>query len=295
MWDLTPEHNGTYSVIYVKTVNGSTYESPAATVTIDIKLCAPTFSSKPSVILDKPDDADEFAAAVLTPSHMIIRDLITGYEWYYNDSPATEAEVATTSSQFTFHLLKEGTYKVRAKTASYGDSPFSEEITLTKVSPPSAYNRADLIGTYSVADWRAANGATAVNYTLTIAEGTEANEITITGLGNTPTVKLNATVAFTSDGLTNGGDYGTITIPKQEALGGAGGSTTYYFTHGTNYANPPTCDDTDVVFTIKFVEGHAGVSQSGVRYGLYSAKGAGCGGVAYQYGSATNASTWTKQ
>lgn len=294
MWDLTPENNGTYSVMYVKTVGSTTYESPAATVTIDIKLCPPAFAKKPTAIVETGKAADEYAEAVLKAPNSKIAPLITSYEWYYNGSVATVADVTNGASSLTFHLLKEGTYKVRAKTTAYGDSEFSEEIILNKVSPPEAYTRADLIGTYSVADWRGANGTSAANYTLTIAEGTEANEITITGLGNTPTVTLKATVSFSADGKTTS-NYGTITIPKQEALGGANGTTTYYFTHGTNYANPPTCDDADVVFTIKFVEGGPGVSETGVRYGIYSAKGAGCGGINYSHGSETNVTTWTKQ
>jgi hypothetical protein len=304
LWDVTPALNGTYSVTYSKTVLGNPYTSEPTTFTIATTLCAPTFTKKPSAIVDKENDADEYAEAVLTaPNNDYIRPLISGYEWFFGDRLALDTEVSTigVASTLTFRLLKEGTYKVRAK-STYGDSPFSEEITLTKKSPPAAYTRADLIGSYSVADWKGNLGGTAANYTLTIAAGTESNAIIITGLGGNKGstsapwyTTLNATVSFTADGLTTG-NYGTVTIPLQTYPGTVAGTATHYFKHGANFGNPPTCNTTDAVtFTIKFVEGNAGVVGVGLpsRYATKSADA--CNAVNDFYGHETKEAIWTKQ
>jgi hypothetical protein len=111
---------------------------------------------------------------------------------------------------------------------------------------------------------------------------------------------LKAGVTFTTDGKSTG-DYGTISIPRQGLLGGANGTTAYRFIHGTNLANPPTCDTNPVELTIKFVAGKPGVSQTGVNYSIVSGGVAttGCGGISYFNGSRGNQPddvvTWTKQ
>jgi hypothetical protein len=298
--EISVANNGTYFVTYTKTVGGTSYESTAAEITIALKICPPTFARKSSTIVDGAP-----AQVVLSAPADAVASHITGYEWFFGGRLALDTEVSTIDAPpLTFNLLKVGTYKVRAKSA-YGDSDFSEEITVTAVSAPDAYTRADLIGTYDVADWtRTSRGGSEYNYTLTIAAGDHPDSVVITGLGgnrgsnsNPWYATLKAAVSFTTDGKTTG-NYGTISIPLQSFPGAATGTTTYYLKHGTNYANPPTCDDAAVEFTIKFVDGKPGVSQTGVNYGMVTQASA-CGGVSYYNGARGNSPddvvTWTKQ
>jgi hypothetical protein len=300
--NLSLADNGTYSVTYIKEINGTEYESAPADLVVNMKICPPTFATKPAVIVEP----DTYAEAVLNAPDAAVAADITGYEWFFEGRLAMSTEVSTidVASSLTFRLLKEGTYKVRARSA-YGNSDFSEVITITKVEAPDAFTRADLTGTYDVADWK----RTAANtYTLTIeADPAHADSVIITGMGGnrgsasapwyfiTP---LKAGVTFTTDGKSTG-DYGTISIPSQQKLlGGAAGTTTSYFRQVTNWANPPACGTADVVVTIKFVGGKPGVSQTGVNYGFFTTA-ANCSGINNCNGARTNTSTdvvtWTKQ
>jgi hypothetical protein len=306
--DLSVVYNGTYSVVYVK----DDVESQPAEITINMQLCPPTFSTKPTVIVEPAEYAEVEITRPATPVELSI----DSYEWYYNDNlvtvTLTSEEVRNIQtnvndvSKYSFRLLKEGRYKVKAKSGSIV-SEFSEEITLTKIGPPSdVFTRADLVGTYDVTDWRRTNaGGSANNYTLTIAANPDhADSVVITGLGgnrgnaSTPWyTTLKAAVSFTTDGGTTG-NYGTITIPKQTFLGAATGTTPWYFKVGTNYVNPPTCNGEVVTLTIKLVSGKPGVSQTGVNYGIWSNANV-CGGINYWNGARANTPddvvTWTKQ
>jgi hypothetical protein len=288
LWDVTPALNGSYNVMYSRVVGGQTHESPPTTFTIATTLCPPTFKTKPSAI----GATDEYAEAVLTTPNEFVAPLISSYEWYYNNNVATTAEVATTPSSLTYHLKKEGTYKVRAK-STYGDSPFSEEITLTKATSGAAYTRADLIGTYSVVDYHPNYPSWATdNYTLTIAAGEADDAIIITGLGNggvSPVnVALNATVTFTNSGPD---DYGTITIPNQRVVG------SFAFTKVSTYdleSGDIECSNDALVLTIKSVGSGLGVSQTGLLYGIVAGNKNPCGET-YLHGNPDGTSTWTKQ
>jgi hypothetical protein len=307
--DLSVTDNGTYSVSYKIAIGSDTYESPAVGFVMDLKICPPTFLIKPSVIVEPAKYATvqlSRAGSGGEPSSTAT-PVTQGYEWYYNGASASTAEVVDVTSSATamptFQLYKEGQYKVKIKT-SKGNSDFSETITLAKVTPPTAYTRADLIGSYKVADWKGNGGAIDNNYTLTIAAGTGANDIVITGLGgnrgssgNPWYAKLNATVTFTTDGKTTG-NYGAITIPKQKFLGTATGTTDCMFRHGTGYTSPTIkCDDDNVTFTIKFIDGKPGVSQSGTagRYGIWQGTTECQTNANLWGGSNQDASTWTKQ
>jgi hypothetical protein len=288
--DLTIADNGTYTVTYTKEIEEVLVESQPATLVVNMKLCAPTFVTKPTAIVEPA----EYAEVVLNAPVATVAPHITGYEWFFGGRLALDTEVSTIDapSSLTFYLKKEGTYKVRAK-SPYGNSEFSEEITITKITPPEAYTRADLIGTYTVTDYGRA-ALSSFTYTLTIGEGTHADSITITnlanvvGTGNYPII-LKAAVAFTADGATSG-IYGTISIPKQSYVLPSG-AYTYTFQHVTNETNPPTYDNNDVVIQIKFVNGKPGVSQTNLRYYLGRSSG-----INYCYGGgANNTVTWIKQ
>jgi hypothetical protein len=283
-------NNGTYSVTYTKDVEGTSYESEPGTLTINVALCPPTFATKPEYIIEPA----EYAVAVLNAPNAGV-DGIT-YEWFYNNStrPASSLEVSLVDGEpLTFHLLKEGTYKVRIRT-SYGNSDYSEEISLVKVTTPTAYTRDDIIGTYSVTDWKGNNAATANNYTLTIAADTHADSITITNLGNVVgtgnyPIVLKAAVSFNA-AVGDDGIYGTITIPKQSYNIP---EWTYNFRKVTTMTNPPSFSDDPVVIDIKYVGGKPGVSQTGVRYLLARGTSTAIGSV---FGGGTSkTTTWTKQ
>jgi hypothetical protein len=297
--DLSVADNGTYYVTYMTDVDGVSTESHAAEITINMKLCPPTFATKPAVIVAPAT----YAVAVLNAPPAVVAPHIVKYEWFFDGRLALDTEVGTigTASSLTFHLLKEGAYKVRAISLP-SESEFSEAITITKVTAPDAYTRADLIGTYDVSDYRYGTFA-AYAHTLTIAEHTHADSITITGLATvkngTTFTTLKAAVSFTADGKTNGGNYGTITIPQQVVnVDNNGTASPYRFTKVEHEGAAVTCLNTPQELTIKFINGKPGIEQTGVRFALWKwtnqtntcTSAGNCFG-----GGATRTTKWTKQ
>jgi hypothetical protein len=274
--------NGTYTVTYTKEISGVAHESLGAEIVVALKLCTPTFATKPTAIVPP----DTYAVAVINASDAVSEPVITSYEWYFNGAPATSAEVTAATATRTYHLFEPGTYTVRAK-STYGDSPFSEEIVLTGSSTPpaSTYTRNELIGTYSVVDYKPEypNGFVQKNYTLTIAAGTGTDDITITGLGDAPSVTLNATVS-TSDNTTS------LSIPPVNSR----------FSKVTSFdyeSGIPNCSTDPLIVPITTVGGAPGVSQSLLLYVLRSTGNGNACGEIYVMGSTNSSdiSSWTKQ
>ncbi|MDR3184643.1 MAG: hypothetical protein LBT49_04475 [Prevotellaceae bacterium] len=281
--NISTANNGTYSVKYTKFANGKLYESPTAEIIIDLKICPPdppTFAIKPRIIASTVG----YAEVILNNPE---NDAITGYEWYFNDSPATNTQVETGSSSFTYKLKEAGTYKVRAKSTRKGESAFSEEITLTKVTPPSSYDRSAILGTYDVVDYRGAVSDQPFLHTLTIEAHAHVDSIIIKKLGNVNT-PIKAAVSFVGS-VGKDGIYGTITIPKQV-------SGNYKFRHLTTENNSLSCDDANVIVDIKFstLNGKPSIAQSGLRY--YLGKQDCTGSVNSAFGGGINKTvTWTKK
>jgi hypothetical protein len=262
---------------------------------IDVKLCKPTFYTDNTEPIEIPASPG-YAVVVLNEIYETVKSLVT-YKWYRGTELMDPQPVKDNNSDFRFRLTEPGVYKVKA-TSQYGESEFSDEIELAAPAPlpDVTYTRANLVGTYTVADY-SGTGAS-LGYKLDITEGANEGEIIIYGLGgswgtnefNAWYATLNATVTFRNGKDDN--NYGTITIEKQVFQGTVNYNADWTFSRGAPNSCPPP---EKLELTIKYVNGGPGVSQTGVQYGMWSGTVDSCKSqAAYFRGSATNVTTWTK-
>ncbi|MDR0565490.1 MAG: hypothetical protein LBG47_00395 [Prevotellaceae bacterium] len=187
-------------------------------------------------------------------------------------------------------VANNGTYRVTYRKTiggtSYESDPAEVTIALTECST-SGYTRANLIGDYTVTDYRSGRvGFSFFFHELAVAAGASENEIVITNLGNIST-SVTATVTFTTDGEQTG-IYGVISIPKQQ------NSDEYKFSTLTVAGTTSTCQDDPLELDLVLVNGQLGVSKTGVFYGIWNTDAA-CAPIAnVRGGGGTNTITWER-
>jgi hypothetical protein len=288
---LTVAQNGTYTLTYTKNVDGTPVESLPLTVVLGYKICPPTFASKPTSNV-WPND---YAEVVIAAPPAAVASLITGYAWYNSrglSAPLTAVTNQNTASSLTYHILRSDTYTVKAIADGYESSANSEPVavTLSTATPSAAFTRADLVGTYTVSDFKNHTTDTPITYSLTLSEGTTDDQIIVAGIGGNAALTYTATVSFTNDGVTTG-NFGTIAIPQITV----GTNGVPRISNLSSHGNPPVCVPGDITFTIKSIAGNPGVSQTGVNYGAWSTTTRTCPAVADTYGGgATKTVIWVK-